>query len=355
MNRFIDLISDTITLPSQEMLQTVLTAQLGDAGRMADDGRGEDMTTRRLEDLAAEMTGKEAALFFPTGTIANTAGILSQAKPASRILTEERQHIMVVEKLCYMEDGFRMKPAIYQLTEEGGFDIPAIEALLKEGDIRLALVENTHNFSGGKCISVEQMKAFYDICHKYHVPVHMDGARLFNAAEGLSCTPADICRYTDSTMFCISKGLGAPMGSLLCSTRAVIDEARRLRSLLGGTLRQSGVAAACGIYALQHNVKRLKEDRQNAQLMYSMLGGKLRCLEMTAYPQSDILIFDFSKSGLDQEEFDARCKEKGLRGYHVSPVEYRFVFHLGITEEDTILAAQRMLQLDEELFQRMRA
>lgn len=346
MQRFVDLISDTITLPTEEMLNTILTAPLGDAGRYGADGRGEDATTNKLEDMAAALCGKEAGLFFPSGTLGNTSAVLAFARPGSTILTEARQHIMVVEKFCFMEEGFRMKPAVYYLQPDGTFDIPAIRKELEKGGISLALIENTNNFAGGKCIALDQMKAFYEVCHEFGVPVHMDGARMFNALEGLGCTAAEMCQYVDSVMFCISKGLGAPIGSLVCGTKEMILKARDYRHLIGGTMRQSGIAAACGIYALEHNAARLKEDRENAQLMYNMLKDQLKVFTMTTYPESDILIFDISATGLDSKDFGEICKEHGVRGYIVSPTEYRFTFHLGITREDTIWAAERMLELD---------
>ena len=344
----IDLISDTITMPSQEMMERIWKAKLGDAGRLDSNGRGEDLTTNELEDLAAAITGKEAALFCPTGTMANVTALLSYCGPGDKVLIEERQHILTIEKVCFREDGFRMIPVTYRLDEDGTLDVDAFERQLSAEEIRLVTIENTHNFSGGTCMDLETMKRIREMTQKRRIPIHMDGARIFNASLTLGVDVKSLCEQVDSVMFCISKGLGAPIGSLLCGPKSLIDRAGEWRSMLGGTMRESGIAAACGIYALEHNVERMREDHANAALMAELLKD-MQILKADPNPQSNILLFDLERAGITSREFNERLKEKGVRCYLVSDTVARMVFHLGITEEDTHAAAKVVLEIDREL------
>lgn len=344
----IDLVSDTVTLPSSAMLDTIRTARLGDAGRLDDAGRGEDIATNQLEDLAAELTGKEAALFYPTGTMANTSAILSHCTPGSTVLVEEQQHIYIVEKICFQQAGFRMHPVLYHIGADGKLDISEFERALEQSDIHLVCLENTHNFSGGTCISPEDMEQVSRLCVEHGVPLHLDGARLFNAAEALQVCPREITAHCDSVMFCISKGLGAPIGSLLCGNAAFINRAREWRKLLGGTMRQSGIAAICGSYALNNNVTRLSEDRKNAQLLAERL-SRMEHLRCTSHPQTNILIFDLHDTGITGEDFCNKLEERDIRGCMISEHEVRLVFHMGITAEDASTAAEQILDIDRSL------
>ncbi len=344
----INLISDTVTLPNQDMLETILSASLGDAGREGPDGRGEDLTTNALEDLAAGITGKEAAAFFPTGTMANSAALLTYCSPGDTVLVDGRQHMLVSEKVCFDDRYFRLIPVCYHLSESGGPDTADVERLLNGHNVRLLCIENTHNFSGGKCIPIPVMAQLADLCAARSVPIHLDGARLFNAAESLKASPAELCKYCDTVMFCISKGLGAPIGSLLCGGAEFIAEARNIRKLLGGTMRQSGIAAACGIYALKHNVARLADDRLNAVLTAGRLKG-LNMISVDPEPQSNILLFNLSESGITGEEFCRRLERRGVRGSVVTETEVRLVFHMGVTAEDAVKAADAIIEVDQEL------
>ena len=346
----IDLISDTITMPSKEMMEQIWSAKLGDAGRLDSNGRGEDMTTNELEDLAAKITGKEAALFCPTGTMANVTALLAYCGPGDKVLIEERQHILKIEKVCFREDGFRMIPVTYRVGEDGSPDFEFFERTLDAEEIRLVTLENTHNFSGGTCMSLEAMKQIRGMTAERGIPIHMDGARIFNASLTLGVDVKELCDQVDSVMFCISKGLGAPIGSLLCGPKALIDKAGEWRSMLGGTMRESGVAAACGIYALEHNVERMREDHSNAALMAGLLKD-MKVLKADPAPQSNILLFDLERAGITSQVFNERLKAKGVRCYLVSETVARMVFHLGITEEDTRAAAEVVLEIDRELLQ----
>lgn len=344
----IDLISDTVTLPSKTMLEKILYAKLGDDGRENADGRGEDLTTNQLEDMAVKLTGKEAAILFPTGTMGNTCAVLSWCKPGNKILVEKDQHLFTTEKICFMEDGFRMRPAFYQIDQNGEADISAIREILDREDISLVCIENTHNNLGGKCMSVNGMAQIHALCRERGIPVHMDGARIFNAAEALDVCVTEIAAQCDSVMFCLSKGLGAPIGSLLCGSKTLIRKARQWRKLLGGTMRQSGVAASCGIYALEHNVARLREDRENTQRLAGLLSGA-KVLKPDVAPHSNILMFDLSKSAVTPARFLQCLESRGIRAGVNQDTKVRFVFHEGITSADVDYVARQIIEIDREL------
>ena len=346
----IDLRSDTLTMPDLPMLETILQAKLGDDGRIDAKGRGEDPTINRLEDMAAARMGKEAAILMPTGTFGNSTAIMTYCKAGDTVLVDEEQHILLTEKFVFDEGYGRLKPVCYHLDERHMPDPEEIDRLLGESGAKLLCLENSHNFSGGYCIDLPTMAAIRKVADKHGVPIHMDGARLFHAAASLGTTPDQICQYVDSVMFCVSKGLGAPVGSLLCGSEAFCSKARNTRKLLGGVMRQAGVVAAPAIYALEHNVERLQEDIDNARLAHSMLKGKLKKLILQEEVQTNILMLDLSQAGIQAPEFCARAKEKGL---HIRPIRnnyrVRLVFYKGITRQDAVDAANIILSLDGEL------
>ena len=197
-------------------------------------------------------------------------------------------------------------------------------------------------------MNLETMRKIREMTKKREIPIHMDGAKIFNASLSLGVDVKELCEQVDSVMFCISKGLGAPIGSLLCGPKSLIDRAGEWRSMLGGTMRESGIAAACGIYALEHNVERMREDHANAALMAELLKD-MQTLKADQKPQSNILLFDLERAGITSREFNERLKAKGVRCYLVSETVARMVFHLGITEEDTRAAAKVVLEIDQEL------
>lgn len=348
----IDLRSDTITLPTREMLETVLSARLGDAGRPGTDLRGEDETTNALEDLAAELTGKEAAAYFPTGTLANTTALLTWCKPGDRVLVDEMQHLYCHEKIAFESRFGQLVAVCYPLAPKGGADPEAVETLLAQKPALLCL-ENTHNYSGGKVVGLRTMQRIGEAARRHGVPVHLDGARIFNAAAAQGVQAKALCATVDSVMFCISKGLGAPIGSLLCGTLDFIRRARKLRAPLGGTMRQSGVAASCGIYALEHNIGRLSQDHANAALLVREVGA-LSALAVDPDVQSNMVLLNCKKSGVSPRELCRILEEEGVRALplEVPPDSVRMTFHLGISEEDTRLAAMAVRRADRRLAER---
>lgn len=264
----VDLRSDTVTRPTPEMYEAMLNAPLGD------DVYSDDPTVNELEVLAAKMTGKEAAVFVPTGTMANQIAVATHTKPGDSILVEQDAHIL------YYEVG---APAVisnvvsWTLPSNGGIMDPAvIESRILTRSLHtpgttLLCVENTHNRAGGVVVPLETMRAYSDLCKKHGVKLHLDGARVFNAAVALQVPVSEITQHVDSVSFCLSKGLRSPVGSLLCGPAEFIREARYWRKRMGGGMRQAGILAACGIVSLTKMVDRLAEDHQRTRTLASAL------------------------------------------------------------------------------------
>lgn len=346
----VDLRSDTLTMPDYSMLETILTARLGDDGRTDAKGRGEDPTINRLEDMAAALVGKEAAILMPTGTFGNTIAAMTHCHAGQTVLVDEEQHMLLTEKFAFEQDLGRLTPVCYHQDSRHMPDPDELDKLLTESGASLICLENSHNFSGGYCIDLPTMAAIRKVADRHGVPIHMDGARLFHAAAHLHTTVKQVCQYVDTVMFCVSKGLGAPVGSLLCGTEVFCAKARANRKLFGGVMRQAGVVAAPAIYALEHNVERLTEDIENAQYVHQQLSGKLHKVRLQEEVQTNILMLNLTDAGILADEFCKRAKERGLL---IRPIRnqyrVRLVFYKGITRKDAEEAAAILLALDSEL------
>ena len=344
----IDLRSDTLTLPDEPMLRTILTARLGDDGRLDAEGRGEDLAVNELEDMAAEVSGKEAGLLCASGTMGNQAALLTWCRPGDTVLIDELQHLDRSEKTAFTPRFGQLKKVTYRSDASLMPNTASMEEELKNGPVKLICIENTHNYTGGACIDLKRMAEIRSLADRYGVPVHMDGARGFNAAAFLGTTVKEIARYVDSLMFCVSKGLGAPVGSLLCGTRKFISEAKEMRKLLGGAMRQAGIIAAPAIYALKHNVERLREDNENAQFCASLLKD-LKKVKAQQNVQTNIMMLDMEGAGITPQEFCARAKERGLLIRPIIGSFVRLVFYKGITRSDAERAAAIVREIDGEL------
>ena len=263
MTEIMDLRSDTVTKPTQKMREAMMNAVVGD------DCYGEDPTVNELEELAAKRIGKESAMYVPTGTMGNTSALMTHVRHGDAVIMEPDCHIYYYER----GNVSALAGALPILVGgEGGCPDPeVIEDMVQRNGNRpkttLICLENTHNRACGRAIPVEKMKVIYEISRKYNVPIHLDGARIFNAAIALNVDVKDIAQYTDSVMFCLSKGLGAPVGSLLAGTAEFIKKARIIRKRLGGSMRQAGIIASAGLIALQEMTERLREDHENAKLL----------------------------------------------------------------------------------------
>lgn len=344
----IDLRSDTLTLPSEEMLKTILSAKLGDDGRVDENGRGEDLAVNELEDFVAQLTGKDESVLFSSGTLANTAAILTHCSPGDKVLVDNMQHIYVSEKVAFDKSFGQLIPVIYKLNERNTPDIDNLRELMEENEIKVLCIENTHNFAGGACINLEELEMIYNLAKEFNVHVHMDGARLFNAVVSLGVEAKDICKYADSIMFCISKGLGAPLGSLLCGNKDFIKELKGKRKLLGGNMRQAGVIAAPGLYALKNNIEKLKLDNSNAKYVADNLKG-LRKTKVQEDIQTNIVMLDVNESGLTPVEYCNLAKEKGLWIRPVLGDKVRLVFYNGINYDDAVQVVKIIKDIDASL------
>ncbi len=325
-----DLRSDTLTLPSKEMRKAMYTADVGD------DVYAEDPTINKLQDLAAKLTGKRAALFVSSGSMGNLIPLYINAGKGGEILTHKNSHIIHYELSSLSALAGAMPVAI-----EGKRGILTPEELQKHlrpdiyymPQVKVIEIENSHNKEGGTCYKLEELKAVSDFARKNNLKVHMDGARLFNAAEATGIPVKKICSYADTVTFCLSKGLGAPVGSMLCGTEKFIAEARRIRKMLGGGMRQAGVLAAAGIYALEHNITRLKTDHENAQLLAHVLAEVPWAEIELSTVETNILYFSTGKR--KAENVVAALAKKGILSGAAGPNTIRFVTHMGISSEDT--------------------
>ncbi len=269
----VDLRSDTLTQPTRAMREAAFKAPVGDDGRTNADGRGEDPTVNRLEDMAAEIIGKEAGLFFPTGTLANVASVLTHCRRGDSVACDPDLHIVMMEKSPFMDRFGGLKKVDYRRDSAEMPETASFAAACAAPGVRLACIENTHNFAGGTCTSLDRAEELHSAAKAKGIPVHLDGARIFNAALSLGVTAEALAACADTVQFCISKGLGAPVGSLLCGPKEFIREARDTRKLLGGVMRQAGMIAAPGLVALEQGIRRLSEDHENARLLGQGLSG----------------------------------------------------------------------------------
>lgn len=342
MGEFIDLRSDTVTKPTSAMRFAMFEAEVGD------DVYGEDPTVNRLEQYAADVVGKQASLFVPTGTMGNQTAICVHTKPGQEIICDGRSHIVLYEM-----GG----PAIFAAcvtrtiaTDDGLLDWDVIGSMIRGPSDHfqgtgLIAIENSHNIAGGR---VYPQETIADICDKAHaegVPVHMDGARVFNAAAHLNTTPAEIAAPVDSVMFCLSKGLGAPVGSMLAGSRSFIEEARRVRKGLGGGMRQAGVLAAAGLVALKESPAKISIDHTNARYLATSLIDVPGIAIDPSVVETNILFFDCGGSGMEAFELSHRLREKGVLANAVSATRMRLVTHHDVSYEDCSVAVNVMREV----------
>ena len=326
--RVVNLFSDTATHPTPEMRRAMAEAEVGD------DVLGDDPTTNRLQALAAEMLGKEAALFIASGTMGNLVAILAHCQRGDEIVIGEKSHIFRAEGGgASALGGISFKT----LDEDdlGRLDPDEVEAAVNPNAdyARTAMValENTHNACGGAALTPEYTKTVADVAHGYDMPLHIDGARLFNAAVHLETPVSELVSQADSVSFCISKGLGAPIGSVLCGSNEFIDEARHWRQMLGGGMRQAGIIAAAGIFALETMVERLAEDHSNARKLARGL-TEVPGISMDLDNVHTNLVF-FDVTADNPAELARKLEEKGVKGGSAKR-RWRLVPHHGISSED---------------------
>ena len=335
--RTIDLRSDTVTKPTEAMREAMARAEVGD------DVYGEDPTVNRLQELVAGLLGKKAALFVPSGTMANQLAIRIQTQPGQEVIAESKAHIVRYEQGAA---GALAGVQLHWVVGERGIMGPEqVETAIRPKDpysIQTALIclENTHNAGGGTIYPLSTIERIRAIASAHSIPMHLDGARLFNAVAATTLPPAAYAQHFETVSVCLSKGLGAPAGSLLTTNDpALIDKARRFRRMYGGAMRQAGILAAAGIYALEHHVARLKDDHDNAK----RLARKLQQIPaITINPQhvdSNIVIFDVIGHRLPPPAIVSALKQEGVLINAIGGTSFRAVTHLDVSTKHIDVAA----------------
>lgn len=334
----IDLRSDTVTQPTEAMRAAMAAALVGD------DQYGEDPTVRQLEELGARMLGKEAAVFVASGTMGNLAALLAHCGRGDEVIMGDECHIFWYESGGAAALG-GMPFALLPNTRFGEFDLDRVRAMIRQKNrpgyprTGVICVENTHNRCGGVPLRQEFLADLQQIAREHEVPVHMDGARIFNAAAALDLPAEEIARYADSVQFCLTKCLAAPVGSLIAGSAEFIQRARAGRKILGGAMRQAGVIAAAGLVALRTMVDRLPEDHRRARVLAEGLAeidGITIDLDVV---RSNIVIFKVEPT-IDQAQFIAAMRAKGVLVSNYGTRGARMVTHYGISDEDIATALE---------------
>ncbi len=337
MDTFIDLRSDTVTHPTEAMREAMRSAEVGD------DVYGEDPTVNRLEARAAELLGREAAVLVPSGTMGNQIAVHLLARRGSEVIGEAGCHVF----------NFEMG-AMAALSGALPRPLPTADGILDPGDVERAIqpaagyrtpssllvLENTHNLAGGRVTPLARMRELVAVAKRHHLHVHLDGARIHNAAAALRVTAADIAAGCDTVMFCLSKGLAAPVGSLLVGDGDTMDEARRVRKMFGGGMRQAGILAAAGLVALDEMLPRLADDHRTATRLAELLADIEGVVLDPAAVQTNIVFFSLAADApLGAAELAARLAEEGVGVHALGPDAVRMVTHYEISMDDVERAA----------------
>ena len=343
--RMIDLRSDTVTLPTPAMREAVYNAELGD------DVFGEDPTVNRLEQMAAERIGKQASLLVASGTMANLVCILTHCARGEEVILGDRSHTFLYESGGMSALG-GIHPHTISNQPDGTMRLEDIRAAIRGPNVhfprtRLICLENTHNRCNGAALTPEYIDAVAALAKEHGLSVHLDGARIFNAAVALGVDAKELTRSVDSVSFCLSKGLSAPVGSVVCGSSEFIAESRRSRKVLGGGMRQAGVIAAAGITALEEMVDRLAEDHENARRLAEGIAA-IRGLSIDpARVQTDIVYFELASNRLTADELVTELGKKGIKILCVGPSRLRAVTHYGISAEDIDLTVKALGEVME--------
>jgi threonine aldolase len=337
-DRVIDLRSDTVTRPTPGMREAIASAEVGD------DQLGDDPTVRRLEERIAGLLGKERALYFPSGIMANETAIVVHGRPGTEAVVEASCHILDWEAAAAAAwAGMQLRPVA---TEDGILTAEAVRDAIRpsanpyQPDTTLVCVENTHNAAGGKVIPLDTLRGVRAAARENGIPVHMDGARLWHASIAAGVPLDDYARLVDTVMVTLSKGLGCPVGSLLAGTTAVIDEAWRVRRRMGGSMRQSGILAAAGLYALDHHLDRLADDHRRAARL-AELAGRVEGIDART-PDTNIVMLDLVRDDLDAATLMAALAERDVRVTMFSAKRLRAVTHLDVDDDGVHAAAEAL-------------
>ena len=326
----VDLRSDTVTRPTPAMLEAMFRARVGD------DVYEEDPTVRELEDAAAARFGLAAGLFCPSGTMTNQIAIKGHTEPLSEVICEQTAHVYLWEVGGI---AFHSGASVALLPgDRGRLTAAQVEAAIRPRNVhypttRLICLENTHNRGGGSCYALGDIAAIAEVGRRHQLPLHLDGARIFNALVATGQNAADYGRYFDSISVCLSKGLGAPVGSVLLGSREFIEKCRRIRKVMGGGMRQAGYLAAAGLYALENNVARLADDHRRARQLGEVLAAQ-PYVEFVLPPDTNLVIFKL-RDATPAAAFLAHLAAQGIRASSFGPQMIRFVTHLDVDDAMT--------------------
>ena len=331
MKEFIDLRSDTVTKPTPAMRKAMTDAEVGD------DVFGEDPTVNALQEKVARMLGKEASIFVPSGTMANQLAIKSHTQPGDEVIIETTSHPYNFEggaSAALSGIQFNCLQGIRGILEPS-----QIEEAIRPDDhhfpvTRLVCLENTHNRGGGSIYPIERIAEISRLARSKGLLVHLDGARLWNASVATGVKPLEYAQWADSVSVCLSKGLGAPVGSLVAGSRTFIERVHRFRKMFGGGMRQVGIIAAAGIYALDHHIERLKEDHQKAKHLALGLHEIQGVSIDPEYVETNIVIFDIAEMGMTAAQLRDEMKKKGVLIHPFGRTQIRLVTHLDVSKED---------------------
>jgi threonine aldolase len=332
MMRRIDLRSDTVTLPTESMRRAIAEADVGD------DVFREDPTVNRLEERAAALTGKEAALFVVSGTMANLVCELTHCGRGDEMILGDQSHILHYEQGgCAALGGIH--PRAVRNLPDGTLPLDEVEAAVREDNVhfprtRLVVVENTHNRCNGMPLDTAYMAGIGSLARRFGLKLHVDGARIFNAAVALGVSAAELAAEADSIVFCLSKGLAAPAGALVCGSEAFIAEARRNRKVVGGGMRQVGILAAAGLVALDEMIDRLSEDHENARRLAEGLVEIPGVMVDCSFVKTNIVFMDVAENLPAASELASRLSAEGVLVLPLGPRKLRAVTHYRITRED---------------------
>jgi len=339
----IDLRSDTLTQPTESMRKAMAEAEVGD------DVFSEDPTVNRLEKIAAGRMGKEAAVFVPSGTMGNLISMLSHCNRGDEVLLGDQSHIFLNEVGGIAALG-GIHPHTISNESDGTLNLETIEKKIRASDLhypptRLIALENTHNYCMGSPIQPGYMQQVGNLAKRYNLLIHVDGARIFNAAVALEVDVKDLVREADSVMFCLSKGLSAPVGSLVCGNKKFINRARKWRKMVGGGMRQSGHLAAAGIIALNELVDKLKKDHSNAQVLAQGLARLNGIVLDPELIKTNIIFFSLKHPTLNPDTFLEKLENQGIKILAIQPGVFRAVLHQEISEPQI----ERVIRVSEEL------
>ena len=341
--RTVELRSDTKTKPSQAMRQAIFTAEVGD------DVSGEDPTVNRLEHMAAGIMGKEAALYVSSGTMGNLTALLTHCRRGQEVVLGDKTHIFSAE----VGGAAALGGLAYHIVPnqpDGTIALPALEEAVRPEDLHypptgLICLENTHNRMGGVVLSMEYMDAVRALADRHALPLHLDGARVFNAAEYLGVPVREVAARFDTVQFCLSKGLGAPVGSVLVGTAEFIVRARKFRKMLGGGMRQAGVIAAAGIVALEETVPRLHEDHANARLLGEGIAAIPGLWIDASRVQTNIVNFSVLREDMSAPRLEVLMTEEGVLFHALDDREMRMVTHRDVSREDIAYSVERLAKV----------